>query len=63
MDGQSKATRPTPSRLRDVLQIEPIKLGMWLLLVPITASVLLVMEIDKALRGWTIDPRAEYGPE
>ena len=37
--------------LRDVLQIEPITLQMWLLLVPIAASVLLVMELDKALRG------------
>ena len=36
--------------LRDVLQIEPITLQMWLLLVPIAASVLLVMELDKALR-------------
>ena len=37
--------------LRDVLQIEPITLQMWLLLVPIAASVLLVMELDKALRS------------
>ena len=37
--------------LRDVLQIEPITVQMWLLLVPIAASVLLVMELDKALRS------------
>ena len=37
--------------LRDVLQIETITLEMWLLLVPIAGSVLLVMELDKALRS------------
>jgi magnesium-transporting ATPase (P-type) len=37
--------------LRGVLQIEPITLGMWLLMVPIAASVLFIMEFDKALRG------------
>ena len=36
--------------LRDVLEIEPITLGMWLLLVPIAASVVPVMEVDKWLR-------------
>jgi magnesium-transporting ATPase (P-type) len=41
--------------LRDLLQIEPITFGMWLLLVPVAGSVLVVMEIDKALRGWTTD--------
>jgi P-type Ca2+ transporter type 2C len=37
--------------LRDVLQIEPISVQIWLLLVPIAASVLLVMELDKVLRA------------
>jgi magnesium-transporting ATPase (P-type) len=37
--------------IRDVLQVEPISLGMWLLLIPIAGSVLVVMEIDKLLRA------------
>lgn len=36
--------------VRDVLQMQPISLGMWLILVPIAGSVLVVMEIDKLLR-------------
>ncbi len=36
--------------IRDVLQIEPISVGMWLLLLPIAGSLLAVMELDKALR-------------
>ena len=36
--------------LRNVLQIEPITFSMWLLLVPVAASVLVIMELDKALR-------------
>ncbi|MPZ59202.1 MAG: HAD-IC family P-type ATPase [Rhizobiales bacterium] len=39
--------------IRDVLQIEPITFENWLLLVPIAASVLVVMEIDKTLRRGT----------
>ncbi|WP_102960337.1 cation-translocating P-type ATPase [Mangrovicella endophytica] len=35
--------------LRDVLEIAPISLGLWLVLVPIAASALLVMELDKLL--------------
>jgi magnesium-transporting ATPase (P-type) len=42
--------------LREVLQVEPITFKMWLLLVPIAASVLVIMEIDKALRGRDISP-------
>jgi magnesium-transporting ATPase (P-type) len=36
--------------LRETLEVEPISLTTWLVLVPIAASVLLVMEIDKLLR-------------
>jgi hypothetical protein len=32
------------------LQIEPISVQSWLLLVPLAGSVLLVMELDKVLR-------------
>jgi magnesium-transporting ATPase (P-type) len=44
--------------LRDVLQIAPISIEAWLLLVPIAASVLLVMEFDKALRRRRVTPPA-----
>jgi calcium-translocating P-type ATPase len=36
--------------LRDVLQIAPISLEAWLTLIPMAASLLLVMELDKMLR-------------
>jgi magnesium-transporting ATPase (P-type) len=36
--------------LREVLQVEPIGLGLWLALLPVAGSALLVMEADKALR-------------
>jgi magnesium-transporting ATPase (P-type) len=36
--------------VRDVLQVAPISPQAWLLLVPLAASVVLVMEIDKFLR-------------
>lgn len=36
--------------VRDVLAMEPISLDLWLLLLPIAGSLLVVMEIDKALR-------------
>jgi Ca2+-transporting ATPase len=36
--------------LRDVLQIEPISVAMWSMLVPVAISVLAVMELDKATR-------------
>ena len=36
--------------LRDVLQIEPISVAMWSMLVPVAISVLVVMELDKATR-------------
>jgi magnesium-transporting ATPase (P-type) len=36
--------------LRETLQVEPISLEAWLLLVPLAGSVLLVMELDKLLR-------------
>ncbi len=36
--------------IRDVLQVAPISFELWLLLFPIAGSVLLVMEVDKALR-------------
>jgi magnesium-transporting ATPase (P-type) len=36
--------------MRDVLQIAPISFDLWLLLIPIAASVVLVMELDKRLR-------------
>lgn len=36
--------------LRDVLQIAPIEPGLWLGLFAVAASLLLVMELDKALR-------------
>lgn len=36
--------------VRDVLEVQPISIEMWLLLMPIAGSLLLVMEIDKALR-------------
>lgn len=36
--------------LRDVLQVTPITFQMWLLLVPLALSVVLVMEVDKAIR-------------
>jgi magnesium-transporting ATPase (P-type) len=36
--------------LRGTLEVQPISLETWLLLVPTALSVLLVMEIDKALR-------------
>ena len=39
--------------LKDVLQVAPITVEMWLTLVPIALSVLLVMEADKALRRWS----------
>jgi magnesium-transporting ATPase (P-type) len=35
--------------LRDVLQIEPISLAIWLLMVPLAASAILVMEVYKAI--------------
>jgi magnesium-transporting ATPase (P-type) len=44
--------------VRDVLQIAPISAEAWLLLVPVAASVLVVMEIDKALRRKNITPPA-----
>ena len=44
--------------LRDVLEVAPITFEMWLLLVPITASVVLVMELDKRLR---MPPRMPQG--
>ena len=37
--------------IKDVLEVEPITVAMWLLLVPIAASVVLVMELDKVLRA------------
>lgn len=37
--------------LSDILQVEPISVSMWLLMLPIAASVLIVMEIEKALRA------------
>jgi magnesium-transporting ATPase (P-type) len=37
--------------LRDVLQVEPISVGMWLVLAGVAASLLVVMEMDKALRA------------
>lgn len=36
--------------IRDVLRVAPISFELWLLLFPIAGSVLLVMEVDKALR-------------
>ena len=36
--------------LRETLQVEPISVHAWLLLAPLAASVLLVMEADKLLR-------------
>jgi hypothetical protein len=36
--------------LRDVLQIEPISVAMWSMLLPVAVSVLVVMELDKATR-------------
>jgi len=42
--------------VRDVLEVQPISLEMWLFLIPIAGSVLLVMEIDKALRGRAANP-------
>ena len=36
--------------IRDILEIEPISVGMWLLLLPIAGSLLAVMELEKALR-------------
>ncbi|MET0530703.1 MAG: HAD-IC family P-type ATPase [Microvirga sp.] len=36
--------------IRDILEIEPISVGMWLLLLPIAGSLLVVMELEKALR-------------
>jgi magnesium-transporting ATPase (P-type) len=39
--------------LRETLQVEPISLEAWLLLVPLAGSVLLVMELDKLLRAST----------
>ena len=38
-------------RLRDVLDLAPIPWEQWALLVPMALSVLVVMEIDKALRA------------
>ncbi|PXW61443.1 HAD-IC family P-type ATPase [Methylobacterium sp. B4] len=37
--------------LREVLQIEPISPGLWLLLAALALSILPVMELDKALRA------------
>jgi magnesium-transporting ATPase (P-type) len=36
--------------LRDTLEVAPISIHAWLLLVPLAGSVLLVMELDKLLR-------------
>ena len=51
--------------LRDVLEIEPIAVGTWLVLLPAAASLLAVVEIDKLVRrrrpdrdaGFTDDER------
>jgi magnesium-transporting ATPase (P-type) len=36
--------------LRETLEVQPMSLESWLLLVPLAGSVLLVMEVDKFLR-------------
>jgi magnesium-transporting ATPase (P-type) len=43
--------------VRDVLQTAPITFEMWLFLLPVAGSLLLVMEIDKALRARTSESR------